>query len=106
MNNIIQDNIIGLLLVTVFVLFLLNKNRIIKLANRLAKVLRIEPTQWHEPETIPEPSKYNERISDDIIIRDLVTEKEFLAYYDFEREHYIDYKCNMVWGAFIWRYDE
>ena len=62
--------------------------------------------KWHEPETIPEPCKYNERISGDIIIRDLVTEKEYRAYFDHSRQHYIDYKGNMVLGAFIWRYDE
>lgn len=78
---------------------------LINLAKYLTKLLRIEPTQWNEPETTPEPSKYNDRISDDIIIRDLVTEKEFRAYYDFSREHYVNYKGNMVWGAFIWRYD-
>ena len=79
---------------------------LINFAKYITKLLRIEPTQWHDPEkTTPEPSKYNERISDDIVIRDLTTEKEFRGYYDFSREHYLDYKGNMVWGAFIWRYD-
>ena len=62
--------------------------------------------KWNDMEVITEPSKYNERISEDIIIRDLTTEKEFRAYFDHSRQHYIDYKGNMVWGALIWRYDE
>lgn len=80
--------------------------RIVRFADFLIKLLTIKPTEWNEPETTPDPSKRNKHISNDIIIHDLVTKKEFSAYYDFEREHYIDYKGNMVWGAFIWRCDE
>ena len=72
----------------------------------LLLVIKDKRYKWNDMEVIPEPSKYNERISEDIIIRDLVTEKEFRAYFDHSRQHYIDYKCNMVCGAFIWRYDE
>ena len=61
--------------------------------------------KWNDIDVIPEPSKYNEYISDDIIIRDLITEKEFRAYFDHSRQHYIDYNGNMVWGVFIWRYE-
>ncbi len=79
---------------------------LINFAKYLTKLLRIEPTQWHRPErTTPERSKYNYRVSDDIIIRDLVTEKEFRGHYDYSRDHYVNSKGNMIWGAFIWRYD-
>lgn len=79
---------------------------VLAFAALLLLVIKDKRYKWYENDIIPSPLPMNERISADIVIRDLVTEKEFRAYYDFEREHYIDYKGNMVWGAFIWRYDE
>lgn len=71
----------------------------------LIKIVSKEKIKWHDMEVIPGQSQFNHRISDDIIIRDLTTEKEFRAYYDYSREHYVDYKGNMVWGGFVWRWE-
>lgn len=62
--------------------------------------------KWHQPEVIPEPMPHNERISKDIIIRDLTTEKEFRGYYDYYLDRFMDYNSKMVWGVIIWRYDD
>ena len=60
--------------------------------------------KWHENNVIPEPMPMNEYMSDDIVIRDLTTEKEIKGYFDHQRQHFVYYNGNMVSGAFIWRY--
>lgn len=62
--------------------------------------------KWHQPEVFPEPMQHNERISKNIIVRDLTTEKEFRGYYDYSLEKYMNYDAKMVFGVFIWRYDD
>ena len=71
----------------------------------LLLVIKDKRHKWYENDIIPSPLPMNERISADIVIRDLVTEKEFKGYFDHYRGHFVDYDANIVSGVFIWRYE-
>lgn len=99
-------------MVTVVSLFLLNKNRVIKLANFIVDLikkvynrLKIQPTFWHPMTEFPKAEDSRNII--DVRIRNIDDEnaEEVIAYFDVTMQRYYDYSMYPINFRFMWRYD-